>query len=66
VRIATVCLAIERQGADGEQFSVQLRRHDPPIIARVQEGRVLLDFRTILEDDLPHLEHAVAALAQLP
>jgi L-seryl-tRNA(Ser) seleniumtransferase len=63
VRIETLCLALSRPGQDGERLAETLRKHEPPVIARVQEGRVLLDFRTIFDHDLPHLEAAVKTLA---
>jgi L-seryl-tRNA(Ser) seleniumtransferase len=37
------------------EFAAQLRKMEPPIIARVQENRVLLDPRTVLLRD----EHAL-------
>ena len=63
VRIETICLALESPGADGEALATRLRANDPPIIARIQEGRVLLDFRTLFDKDLPHVEAAIRALA---
>jgi L-seryl-tRNA(Ser) seleniumtransferase len=37
-------------GADG--FAARLRRGDPPLIARVRDGRVLLSARTLAEDEI--------------
>ncbi len=34
----------------GEQLAAQLRSGDPPLIARVREGRVLLDCRTLSDE----------------
>jgi L-seryl-tRNA(Ser) seleniumtransferase len=34
--------------ADADAFTARLRASDPPIIARIAEGRVLLDPRTVL------------------
>ena len=62
-RIETVCLALQSPGADGEALAKKLREREPPIIARVQNGRVLLDFRTLFERDLPHVEAAMLALS---
>jgi L-seryl-tRNA(Ser) seleniumtransferase len=31
-------------------LAARLRTSDPPIIARVEQGRVLLDLRTVFED----------------
>jgi L-seryl-tRNA(Ser) seleniumtransferase len=35
----------------GERLAEQLRGGDPPVVARVQEGRVLLDCRTLTDAD---------------
>ncbi|MBZ0307884.1 MAG: L-seryl-tRNA(Sec) selenium transferase, partial [Anaerolineae bacterium] len=35
-----------------QQMQTLLRRHDPPIIARVKDDRLLLDPRTVLEDQI--------------
>ena len=64
VRIETLCLALRHADGDGEALAAKLRAHEPPIIARIQEGRVLLDFRTLFEADLPLLAAAVQALAE--
>jgi L-seryl-tRNA(Ser) seleniumtransferase len=37
--------------AGGERLAEQLRAGDPPVVARVQEGRVLLDCRTLTDAD---------------
>ncbi|MCZ6531441.1 MAG: L-seryl-tRNA(Sec) selenium transferase [SAR324 cluster bacterium] len=64
VRMETLCLALHDPSGDGEALAARLRRHDPPVIARIQEGRVLLDFRTLFEADLPHVATALRALAE--
>ena len=45
--LATRLLAVTCAGISADELSVQLRKADPPIIARVQEGSVLLDLRTV-------------------
>ena len=39
-----------------------LRRHDPPVIARIEAGRVVFDPRTLLEGEDEIVVHAVRAL----
>jgi len=51
VETPTWLLAIERHGSTAEQLGSQLRTLDPPIVARIERGRVLLDFRTVLPSD---------------
>jgi L-seryl-tRNA(Ser) seleniumtransferase len=45
-----------------EDLAAALRRGDPPILARIHEGALLLDVRTLDDSDLPLL---VARLAEL-
>ncbi len=63
VRIETLCLALQRHGEDGEKLAARLRAHRPPVIARLLEGRVLLDFRTLFPKDIPPLASAIASLS---
>ena len=35
----------------GDGLAAALREGDPPVVARVQEGRVLLDCRTLTDDE---------------
>ena len=55
--LPTRVLAITCEGLSADELSSSLRAADPPIIARVEEGRVLLDFRTVF----PEQDRAVAA-----
>jgi L-seryl-tRNA(Ser) seleniumtransferase len=45
---------------DGDHTAA-LRRHDPPVIARVQDGRTVLDLRTVDPADDQHVAAAVGA-----
>jgi hypothetical protein len=40
-----------------------LRNRRPPVIARISEGRVLIDLRTVAPEEEPHLRAALNALA---
>ena len=55
--LPTRLLAVTCEGLSADQFSGRLRASDPAIIARVEEGRVLLDLRTVF----PEQDTAVAA-----
>jgi L-seryl-tRNA(Ser) seleniumtransferase len=48
--IPTYALALNIRSAD--KFLKRLREQDPPIIARIGDDRVLLDPRTVLNDEL--------------
>lgn len=43
-------LAVTCEGLSADQFAARLRAAEPPVIARVEEGRVLLDLRTVFPE----------------
>ncbi len=45
--LPTFLLAVTAQSLSADELAVRLRNHQPPIVARVEEGRVLLDLRTV-------------------
>jgi L-seryl-tRNA(Ser) seleniumtransferase len=52
--LPTFVIAVTSQSLSAGELAVRLRRHNPPIVTRVEEGRVLLDLRTVFgpaEDD---------------
>ena len=50
-----------------DDLAARLRRHSPPVFARIQDDRVLVDPRTLLPgDEAPLLEALAAALAPKP
>ena len=51
VSLPTVALAIGRDGYSAERLEAHLRALDPPIIARIDSDRVLLDLRTVMDDE---------------
>jgi L-seryl-tRNA(Ser) seleniumtransferase len=60
--LPTRLLAVIREGLSADEISARLRAAQPPVIARVEEGRVLLDLRTVFpEQD----ENVIAALRGL-
>lgn len=54
LELATVLVALERDGQSATDTARWLRSLDPPVIARIEHDRVLLDLRTVLpgQDDL--------------
>jgi L-seryl-tRNA(Ser) seleniumtransferase len=42
-------------------LAARLRRNDPPVIARIEDGRLVLDPRTVREGEEKALLSAVAA-----
>jgi len=60
--LPTRLLAVSAEGLSADELSARLRAGDPPIVARVEDGRTLLDLRTVF----PEQDQAViAALAEL-
>ncbi len=60
--LPTRLLAIECKDRSADDLATALRNSDPPVIVRVEEGRVLLDLRTVF----PEQDETVAvALAQI-
>ena len=37
---------------DAEQLAARLRANDPPVVGRIQDGRLLLDPRTLADDEI--------------
>jgi L-seryl-tRNA(Ser) seleniumtransferase len=56
--LPTFLLAVTAQSLSADDLAARLRGNDPPIVARVEEGRVLLDLRTVLG---PSEDAAIAA-----
>jgi L-seryl-tRNA(Ser) seleniumtransferase len=61
--LPTRLLAVTCSGVSADELSERLRASDPPVIARVEEGRVLLDLRTVFPEQdhliVDALEHVV-------
>lgn len=60
-RIPSIALAI---GSRAESIEQRLRSGDPPVVARVAEGRVLIDLRTIFPSEDVELTTALRAATQ--
>jgi L-seryl-tRNA(Ser) seleniumtransferase len=61
-RLRTALIAITRPNFTANQIEERLRRHAPPVIARIENDQVLIDLRTVLTTDEDDLLHAVTAL----
>jgi L-seryl-tRNA(Ser) seleniumtransferase len=48
--LPTRLLALTSRDLSSDELAARLRNSDPPIIARVEEGRVLLDLRTVFPE----------------
>jgi L-seryl-tRNA(Ser) seleniumtransferase len=60
--VPTTLIAVSHPGKSAQDIEHQLRTSTPPIIARISEGKVLLDLRTIFPDQLSALHEALKTL----
>ncbi len=51
-------VAVAFQEGSAQRTEAFLRRHNPPIVGRIEKDRYLMDARTLQDDDLPHIEQA--------
>jgi L-seryl-tRNA(Ser) seleniumtransferase len=61
--LPTRLLALRCHGLSADELAVRLRAADPPIIARVEQGRVLMDLRTVFADQDSMIATALARIA---
>jgi len=61
--LPTRLLAIACEGLSADELSLRLRAADPPIIARVEDGRVLLDLRTVFPEQDQTIAKALIEVA---
>jgi L-seryl-tRNA(Ser) seleniumtransferase len=62
--LPTRLLALTCDGLSANELAAQLRTSDPPIISRVEEGRVLLDLRTVFPEQDIALAAALASIVR--
>ena len=61
--LPTTLLSLSHREMSADSLSARLRANQPPIIARVEAGRVLLDLRTVFLEQDANLATALASLA---
>lgn len=57
--LPTTLIAITHPEKSAQEIEHELRNYSPPIIARIAEGKVLLDLRTVFPDELSVLRQAL-------
>lgn len=62
LRIPTFCVALDHSELTAELLERSLRDSEPPVVARVKDGMVLLDLRTVTDDEVKALARAVCGL----
>jgi len=61
--LPTRLLAISHKELSADELAARLRASDPPVIARVEEGRVLLDLRTVFPEQDRLLLETISRIA---
>ena len=63
--IPTILLFLSCDGLSPRKMEDRLRNAPVPVIGRISGGRFLLDLRTVLEEDEPHLVAMLRTLGTL-
>jgi L-seryl-tRNA(Ser) seleniumtransferase len=61
--LPTRLIALSCDGFSADELAASLRQSDPPIVARVEEGRVLLDLRTVFQEQDGFIAAALQRIA---
>ncbi len=56
------CVSVKVKGLSANRLESALRQHDPPVIGRIEGDWLLLDPRTLLDDDIPVITAAIQSL----
>jgi L-seryl-tRNA(Ser) seleniumtransferase len=59
--LPTTLLVVENPSGDAGPFEAKLRGGDPPVVARVHDGKLVLDLRTVLPEQDATLARGLAA-----
>jgi L-seryl-tRNA(Ser) seleniumtransferase len=61
--LPTRLLALSSAALSADELTAKLRQANPPVVARVEDGRVLLDLRTVFPEQDQLIAAALAAIA---
>ena len=61
--LPTYLLAVTAEGLSADELAARLRAHKPPVVTRVEEGRVLIDLRTVFEFEDQEIVQALLSLS---
>src|SRR4051812_32765287 len=62
--LPTALLAVTHSSANADALAGRLRAVEPPIVARIEEGRVLLDLRTVFPEQDAAITDALVRISQ--
>jgi L-seryl-tRNA(Ser) seleniumtransferase len=63
--LPTRLLAVTCAGLSADELAARLRAGEPPVVARVEEGRVLLDLRTVFAEQDEAVAQALLTISNL-
>jgi L-seryl-tRNA(Ser) seleniumtransferase len=61
--LPTHLLAVTSEHLSADELAARLRGHNPPIVTRVEDGQVLIDLRTVFEQEERELTQALMELS---
>src|SRR4051812_13882665 len=62
--LPTALLAVTHQSMNADSLAARLRAVEPPIVARIEDGRVLLDLRTVFPEQDAAITQALVRISQ--
>ena len=62
--LPTALLAVTHSSANADALAARLRAVEPPIVARIEDGRVLLDLRTVFPEQDAAIAQALTHISQ--
>jgi L-seryl-tRNA(Ser) seleniumtransferase len=60
--LPTFLLAVTAQSLSADELATRLRHYHPPVVARVEDGRVLFDLRTVFDVEDSEIAQALLSL----
>jgi len=63
VHLPTMLVTLESSDLSASMIEVRLRSAKPPVIARTERDRVVIDLRTVAPDEEPMIIHALETIA---
>ncbi len=64
LELPSKCLGLRIRGLSAKTVEARLRKNQPPIIARIEDDEILMDMRTVHEEELGILINAITRIAK--
>jgi L-seryl-tRNA(Ser) seleniumtransferase len=62
LELPSKCLGVTVEGMSANTIENALRRHSPPVISRIEDDMIIMDMRTIQDDELEIIQQAFETL----